>query len=243
MDYSEGLATGMALQNGNGNGNGANAWNESWLWVLVIFALAGFGGNGLFGSRGAGQSGAGVMDGYVLTSDFANIERKLDNVNNGLCDGFYAMNTGMLNGFSSINQNIMQSGYETRNAIAGVASQLANCCCELKGGQKDTQYAIAMQTNAIQQSLSTGFRDIVDNANANYRALHDELIANRIEDKNAQIVAQQNEINALRLKASQEAQNAYLVNQLRPCPSPAYVVPNPFCCNNTCGTGTCGSII
>lgn len=134
MDYSEGLATGMALQ--NGNGNGANAWNESWLWVLVIFALAGFSGNGLFGNRGAGQIGSGVMDGYVLTSDFANIERKLDGVNNGLCDGFYAMNTGMLNGFSSINQNIMQSGYETRNAIAGVASQLANCCCEKKAGRK-----------------------------------------------------------------------------------------------------------
>lgn len=35
------------------------------------------------------------------------------------------------------------------------------------------------------------------------------------------------------LAASQQAQNAYLVNQLRPPVSPAYVVTNPYA-----GTGT-----
>lgn len=94
---------------------------------------------------------------------------------------------------------------------------------------------MAMNTNAIQQTLCNNTRDIIDNQNANYRALHDEILANRIEDKNAQIAAQQNEINALRLRASQEAQNTYLINQLKPCPSPAYVVPNPNCCYSTCG--------
>ena len=94
---------------------------------------------------------------------------------------------------------------------------------------------MAMNANAIQQTLCNNTRDIIDNQNANYRALHDEILANRIEDKNAQIAAQQNEINALRLRASQEAQNTYLINQLKPCPSPAYVVPNPNCCYSTCG--------
>ena len=105
-----------------------------------------------------------------------------------------------------------------------------------------------MQTNALQQSMCNGFRDVIDSQNANYRALHDEIVANRIEDKNAQITAQQNEINALRLKASQEAQNTYLINQLKPCPSAAYIVPNPNCCynysvtQNGCG-GTCGGAV
>lgn len=184
------------------------------------------------------------MDGYVLTSDFASVERKLDNVNNGICDGFYAMNTGMLNGFAGVTNAITAGGYETRSAINGIGSQLADCCCKTQSAIKDTQYAIAMQTNAIQQSLCTGFRDVIDSQNANYRALHDELVANRIEDKNAQIAAQQNEINALRLKASQEAQNTYLVSALRPQAQPAYVVPNPNCCYSACGaTGTCGSVL
>ena len=92
--------------------------------------------------------------------------------------------------------------------------------------------------------MNMNTRDIVDTVNANYRALHDEIVANRIEDKNAQIQAQTNEINALRLKASQEAQNAYLLNELKPCPSAAYIVPNPNCCYNyavtpvnNCGCG------
>lgn len=184
------------------------------------------------------------MDGYVLTSDFASIERKLDNVNNGLCDGFYAMNTGMLNGFAGVTNAITTGGYETRSAISDLSAQMADCCCRTQSAIKDTQYAIAMQTNAIQQSLCTGFRDVIDSQNANYRALHDEIVANRIEDKNAQIAAQQNEINALRLKASQTEQNTFLISQLRPCPIPSYQVANPNCCYSACGTpGTCGSVL
>lgn len=58
------------------------------------------------------------------------------------------------------------------------------------------------------------------------------LVANKLEMKNDRIAEQQNEINALRLKASQEAQNNYLISQLKPCPDPAYIVPNPNCCYN-----------
>ena len=92
-------------------------------------------------------------------------------------------------------------------------------------------------------------RDIIEAVNTNYRALHDEIVANRIEDKNAQIQAQQNEINALRLKASQEAQNNYLISQLGDkCPVPAYVVNGPTpvnfptnCCGNFTGYNSCGN--
>lgn len=219
---------------GGSNGNSGFGFGNNDAWVLIILFALIFGWNG---NNGFGGNGAGAMDGYVLTSDFANIERKIDGVNNGLCDGFYAMNTGMLNGFAGITNAITTGGYETRNAISDLGSQLASCCCDLRAGQKDTQYAIAMQTNALQQYLCDGFRSI-----------HDEITANRIEDKNAQIAAQQNEINALRLKASQTEQNQYLIGQLKPCPSAAYIVPNPNCCYNYsvtpngCG-GTCGSVL
>ena len=158
-----------------------------------------------------------------------------------MCDGFYAMNTSLLNGFAGTNNAIMTNGYETRNAINTLGYNLQDCCCK-------TNYNMATNTNAIQQSLCNGFRDVIDSQNANYRALHDEIVANRIEDKNAQIAAQQNEINALRLKASQTEQNQYLIGQLKPCPSAAYIVPNPNCCYNYsvtpngCGC-SCGSAL
>lgn len=87
---------------------------------------------------------------------------------------------------------------------------------------------MAQNTCALQNTMNMNTRDIIDSQNANYRALHDEIVANRIEDKNAQIQAQQNEINALRLAASQERQNTYLIDQLKPCPIPAYITCNPY---------------
>lgn len=223
---------------GNNAGSGFGFGNDAWVLIILFALIFGWGNNGF---NGNGNSGA--MDNYVLASDFATLQRQIDSgvsslerkgdaINSGLCDGFYAMNTGMLNGFAGVNSAITTTGYETRNAIQGLSNQLADCCCKTQSSIKDTQYAIAMQTNAIQQSLCDGFRSI-----------HDEITANRIEDKNAQITAQQNEINALRLKASQEAQNAYLINQLKPCPIPAYITCNPYQSYSYCGTGNCGSVV
>lgn len=280
MSYGEGLSASDVALLSNPNRNGYDGWgNEGgawWIIIFLIFALGGFRGNGF----GWGNQGGGAADNYVLASDFATLQRQLDSgfdrngqainqVNNGLCDGFYAMNTGMLNGFSGIqntlcqgfagvNNAITQNGYETRLGVQNLSSQLANCCCDVKTqiadcccttqrGIEGINYNMAMNTNNLQQTLCNNTRDIIDNQNANYRALHDEIVANRIEDKNAQIQAQQNEINSLRLAASQERQNTYLIDQLKPCPIPAYITCNPYqsygftYANNGCGCNTgCG---
>ena len=230
----------IAAATGNNNGNGNGMFGDNWAWIIVLFLIFAWGG---FGNGFGRSNGSGAMDNYVLASDFATIQRQLSDgfgdltaqsryIQNGLCDGFYAMNTSLLNGFAGVNNAIMTNGYETRNAINNVSSQLANCCCSLEKGQMETNYLNAQNTCALQNTMNMNTRDIVDTVNANYRALHDEIVANRIEDKNAQIQAQQNEINALRLSASQAKQNAYLINELKPCPSPSYIVPNPNCCYN-----------
>ena len=226
-----------------GNNEGAFGDNGSW-WIIIflIFAFTGFGRNGF------GGNGGGAADNYVLATDFATLERKLDGINNGLCDGFYAQNTNMLNGFAGvqntlcqgfagINQNIVNNGYETRNALSTLGYNLQDCCCQTQRAIDSVNYNMATNTCAINNNITMNTRDVLEQINANYRALHDEIVANRLEDKNAQIQAQQNEINALRLRASQEAQNNYLINQLKPCPEPAYIVPNPNCCYNPCSNG------
>lgn len=244
---------GVSVGNG-GYGNGFMN-GDSPFWAIILLAIIfGWNGNGFGGNRGG--NGSGAMDNYVLASDFATIQRQLSNgfgdltsqtryIQNGLCDGFYAMNTGMLNGFAGTNNAIMTNGYETRNAINTLGYNLQDCCCK-------TNYNMATNTNAIQQSLCNGFRDVIDSQNANYRALHDEIVANRIEDKNAQILAQQNEINRLQLSASQSAQNAYLLSELKACPKPSYIVQPPQsvtfptnCCGNVdfSGSGSCGSVL
>ena len=242
-------ASDVALLSGrNGNNDGFGDNGSWWVIIFLIFAFMGWGrNNNGFG----GGNGSGATDNYVLASDFATIQRQLSDgfgdltaqsryIQNGLCDGFYAMNTSLLNGFAGTNNAIMTNGYETRNAINNVSSQLASCCCDIREGIQGVNYNLATNTCALQNTMNMNTRDIVDTVNANYRALHDEIVANRIEDKNAQITAQQNEINALRLSASQAKQNAYLINELKPCPNPAYIVPNPNCCYNYQVTSGCG---
>ena len=237
----------LSGRNGNndGFGDGMGAW---WIIVFIIFAFMGFGRNG-FGGFGGGNGS--IADNYVLASDFATIQRQLSDgfsdltaqsryIQNGICDGFYAMNTSLLNGFAGVNNSIMTNGYETRNAINNLSSDLSSCCCQTQRAIDGVNYNLATNTCALQNTMNMNTRDIVDTVNANYRALHDEIVANRIEDKNAQIQAQQNEINALRLSASQSAQNAYLLSELKPCPSPSYIVPNPNCCYNYQVTSGCG---
>lgn len=259
----------VAVLSGNtcNNNRGYDGFGDNGAWWIILFLIFGWGRNG-FGNNGFG-GGFGVADNYVLATDFATIERKLDTISNGICDSTFALNNTMTNGFaatqqtlcqgfSGINQAINTNGYETRLGINGLEASLANCCCDLKQqiadcccqtqrGIDGINYNMAMNTNNIQQTLCNNTRDIIDNQNANYRALHDEIVANRIEDKNAQIASQQNEINALRLRASQEAQNNYLINQLKPCPIPAFLTCNPYTgqvyngygynncgCNNNC---------
>ena len=269
MNYGDGAlsASDVALLSGNTGRNSNDGFGDNGSWWVIIFLIFAFMGWGRNGNGFGGGTGSGVTDNYVLASDFATLqrqidsatatlERKADATQQGLCDGFYAMNTGMLNGFSGVQQALCQgfsgvntaittNGYETRLGVQGLSSQLASCCCDIREGIQGINFNMAQNTCALQNTMNMNTRDIVENQNANYRALHDEIVANRIEDKNAQIQAQQNEINALRLAASQEKQNTYLINELKPCPSPSYIVPNPNCCynygvngfgyNNSCG--------
>ena len=241
MNYGEGgtlSASDVALLTGRNTGNNDGFGDGNGAWWIILFLIFGWGRNG-FG--GFGGNGGGIGENYVLATDFATIERKLDAVNAGICDATFALNNTVVNGFNGV-QNSLTQGFSGLNTALlqgnyALSSQLADCCCTTQRAIDGINYNMATNTCAITNAINTGIRDIVDNQNANYRALHDEIVANRIEDKNAQIVAQQNEINALRLKASQEAQNNYLINQLKPCPDPAYIVPNPNCCYNYAVTG------
>lgn len=235
----------VAVLSGSNRNNDGFGGNSAW-WI-VLFLIFGWGNRGFGG--GYGNGGTSVYEGYVLNNDMSQLskqisdstnmlERRTDNIISGLCDGFYTnaqlinnTNTNILTQGNGINTNILTGVNTLQGAIK-------DCCCTTQRSIDSVNFNNAQNTCAITNAITLSSRDIIDNQNANYRALHDEIVANRIEDKNAQIAAQQNEINALRLAASQEKQNNYLVEKLQfpKCPSPAYVVPNPYCnCNNGCG--------
>lgn len=80
--------------------------------------------------------------------------------------------------------------------------------------------------------MATNTRDIIESQNAGTRAILDYLCQEKIADL-------QNENQSLRLAASQQAQNSYLIEQLRPQPSPAYLTCNPYTGQTYGGCG-CG---
>lgn len=232
--FAEGYAVGRDGSNGgNGNGFGMGGWGDL-AALIVVAGLFGWGRGGFGGGNGGG-SYSGVADNYVLATDFATIERKIDGVNAGLCDGFYAtaqqingVQQTLCQGFSGINQNIVTNGYETRNAITDVGYAMKDCCCATQRAIDGVNYNLATHFGNLNSALCGLGRDIIDNANANYRAIHEELVANKLEAKNERIAELTMMLNKADLRASQEAQNNYLISKLGPkCPEPAYVVQPP----------------
>lgn len=218
---------------GNGNGFGWGGDGAWWIVLFLIFAAFGGWGNGF----GFGGGGNGVMDGYVLTSDFANVERKIDSVNQGLCDGFYQQaqlingtNMAMANGFGQAELSRANQQAALMQQLTAMQMQAAECCCNTQRSIEGVRYDMAAQACDTRNTVQNATRDIIENANSNSRAILDFLTQSKLQDL-------QSENQGLKLAASQAAQNSYLVSQLRPSPIPAYTVQNPYCCNQFAGCG------
>lgn len=241
MSLSDGGAPMMTMpvQPTNSGGFGFGGDGAWWLIVLFLFAFCGWGGNG-WGNNG---NSGGVVDGYVLASDFSNIERKIDSVNDGLCNGFYQQaqlvngtNMAMANGFAQAELSRSNQQAALMQQLNAMQMQAAECCCNTQRSIEGVRYDMAAQACDTRNTVQNATRDIIDNANSNSRAILDFLTQSKLQDL-------QSENQGLKLAASQAAQNNYLISQLRPCPSPAYITCNPWAgsgyggcgCNQGCG--------
>lgn len=232
--------TGM-MNSGFGGFGGDGAW---WIIILFLFVFCGWGGNG-WGNNG---NSGGVVDGYVLTSDFANVERKIDSVNQGLCDGFYQQaqlvngtNMAMANGFAQAELSRSNQQAALMQQLNAMQMQAANCCCENRAAIAQVRYDMATQACDTRNTVQNTTRDIIDAMNCGFRSIDQRLTAQELAAKDAKIAEQNQQLFGYQLAASQAAQNNYLVSTLRPSPSPAYVVANPYCCNSgyNYGCGNC----
>lgn len=232
--------------NGDGFGGGNGAW---WLIVLFIFALCGWGGNG-FGGFGGSQGGA--TDGYILASDFSQIERKLDGVYSGICDATFSLNNTITNGFAAaqntmtqgfagLNTVLVQQGYENRMATQGVQSALQNCCCDLRQQIGDVNYNIATQANGIGRQIENGFAQTNYNlASQNCQTLQAiDKVGDRVIDylSNQETQRLRDELAAYRDRANAQS----IVSEINKCPIPAYLTCNPNApLNYSINYGGCG---
>ena len=239
--------TGM-MNSGFGGFGGDGAW---WIIILFLFVFCGWGGNGW--GNNAGNSG-GVVDGYVLTSDFANVERKIESVNQGLCDGFYQQaqlvngtNMAMANGFAQAELSRSNQQAALMQQLNAMQMQAADCCCENRAAIAQVRYDMATQACDTRNTVQNATRDIIDAMNCGFRSIDQRMTAQEIAAKDAKIAEQNQQLFAAQLAASQAAQNdtlkSYVSGQFayyNPRPVPSFSVPAPYQytgCGCGCGCG------
>ena len=223
---------------GWGGFGGDNGW---WIIILFLAIFCGWGGNGNgFGNNG--RNSGGVVDGYVLASDFSNIERKIDSVNQGLCDGFYQQaqlvngtNMAMANGFAQAELSRCNQQAALMQQLNNMAMQAQECCCENRAAIAQVRYDMATQACDTRNTVQNTTRDIIDAMNCGFRSIDQRLTAQELAAKDAKIAEQNQQLFAAQLAASQAAQNdtlkSYVSGQLayyNPRPVPSFAVPAPY---------------
>lgn len=205
------MALGYAMgQDSGGRGDGMFGGDGSWIVLIILFAL--LGGNG-FGGFGGNRDGGGALTRADLCDgfNFNNVENGIRGIQNGLCDGFYAQNTTMLQGFNTIG-----------NGLCNIGNQISSCCCETNRNIDNLRYDSAKNTCDI---IQAGHNDT------------DRVIAYLTADK---IESLRTELQSAQLQLSNAAQTQTIVDQLRPCPMPAYITCNPWASQAPYGGCGCG---
>ena len=288
-ENSNGMVMPVTPMYGNGGGGFGNGFGGDGWWILLLFILLGNGGwgNGFGGGYVGGGYGAGglypwmnqsnqINDGFrdqMLNSNITSIRDGVNGISTQLCNGFAGVNAGVANGFAQaeISANArqianMNQAFGAQTAMMqgfnGIQSQFADCCCENRLANCQTQNIIQNEGNATRFADANNTRDIIDSQTRGTQAILDKLCALELDNVKGQLaqaqrenVGLQNQLNMATMRESQTAQNAFisqgfanevdaLYNRLSNCPVPTTPVygrtPIFTCNNNGCGCGCNG---
>ena len=238
-----------------GNGGFGNGWGGDGWWVLLfILALGGGWGNGW--GNGGGNNGTTAVVGREVSYgfDMNNLENGISGIQNGLCDGFYAMNNGLLSTTAQLQSTMAQGFGGINTAMLGQTNSLQNAFHDITlGNLQNTNALTAQLTNmaANDAQCCCETKNLINSnfADLSYRlATQDCATRQVITDSTRDIIASQEagfraildrmttdriseletENQALKLTQSQSNQNAFLISQLAPKAIPAYIAPNPY---------------
>lgn len=238
------------------NGNNGFGGDGSWLlWVIFLFFLFPLMGRGGWGNGFGGGNEGGCLSGAGLANLINNdngrellmsaiqgkgqaINNLATNLNCSVGQIQQAIN-GVSAKVAEVGCQVGLSSQQIINAIqagnASIASQMAQCCCDVKTAIERQGYenrlATINQTDDLKSNANTQFNIIASKIDAQSAIINDKFCQLEMREMQNKIDTLRAEKSALELSASQQAQTANIVNQLRtPAPIPAYYVPNPNCC-------------
>lgn len=280
-----GLVMPVAPMYGGGGNGGFGNMGGDWGWIILLLLLAGNGWGGGFGGFGGG-GGALAADGAMLypwmnqsqqvndgfrdqmiNDNVTSIRDGIYGLSNQLCNCCGDMQMSLATGFAGVEQGAnarqvanMQQAFASQTAMMQgfnqIGSQFADCCCENRLANCQTQNIIQNEGNMTRFADANNTRDIIDNQSRNSQLILDKLCQLELDQYKRENDSLRSQLTDARFNASQVAQTAQiragqidsvsaLVNELRSCPIPAQPVYGSqpiFTCpnnNNGCGCG-CG---
>lgn len=235
------------------NGNNGFGGDGSWLlWVIFLFFLfplmgRGGWGNGFGGGNEGGcPSGAGLAN--LINNDNGRellmsaiqgngqaINNLATNLNCSVGQIQQAIN-GVSAKVSEVGCQVGLSSQQIINAIQGgnasIANQLASCCCDVKTAIERQGYenriATINQTDDLKSNANTQFNIIGAKIDAQTQIINDKFCQLEMREMQREIQQLRDEKQGYQMSALTQQQTQNLVNQLRPCPVPAYLTCNPF---------------
>jgi hypothetical protein len=166
----------------------------------------------LLGNNGGifgNRGGAEALQGAITRSD--------------LFEGFN--NQEVSNQLRGITNGVCDGFYATRQGISDLGYAVKDCCCTTNRNIDAVRFENAQNTCAITNAIHA--------EGETTRAL---INANMIQDLRDKLEARDRDILVRDFQLSQLAQNATLINELRPCAKPAYITCSPY-------TTACGSMM
>lgn len=236
-DFMSGFMTGQNSDRGDMYGAGGY-----WIWIILIFALFGFGGNG-WGNRNE-----------QVDIDTRFLERDIFNTNQNVSNTACQTQRDVLSSNDSLQRDVLENRYNAQI-----------CCCNTEKEVLENRYQNALQTQTLSSQMSECCCGINKNIEAvraeNYKntceitnAIHSEgeltralINNNTMQDLRDRLNERDRDLQSANLQISQISQTNNIVNSLRPVPQPAYLTCSPYFaynygfngCNNGCGGCGC----
>lgn len=195
----------------NNNYRGGYGWGSE-MWILVLFFLVFANGRG-WGNNGSDFTRSDMTEGFNNQS----VLRKLDGITQGLCDGFYAVNTNNLQMQNQLQRDLCQGFASVNAGISENRFDAQKCCCETNRNIDSVRYDASKNTCDIIRAI--------EKDGDTTRALINQ---NTMDMLRAKLAERDRDLQTANFHLSQQAQNSSLINELRPCAKPAYITCSPY---------------
>ena len=192
------------------NSGAADGFGGTWTWVFFLFFLLAWGGGGLFGGgnvTGAATEGALTRAAMYESNNMQDMYNGLESLSNQI-NNFQTTST---NAWGNIRYDNLKNMTDLSAQIAQNRYAADQCCCETNRNIDALKYALSKEN-------SEGIQKIADMINED-----------RIETLRAQLTEARGQISNL-------MQSSNIINQVRPYPTPTYLVNSPYASayNNGC---------